>query len=317
MKKYYKLLISTLLIGLMLLGVVGCSTSTKEDAYETTKVEKSYYPVTVEDRFGNQITIEKEPMKVISISPEMTETLYALGVGDRLVGRTDYCNYPEAVLDVDSIGTLYEVNFEKVVDLEADVVFASSHVQDDTVKQLQNQGVQVIALTWNESLEGVYGYMETIGKVMKRTTEATDLVNSMKNDFDLYTKAIAEVKKPSAYFVTGYGEYGDFTATGDTFLSQLMEMAGSTNAAADGENWRYSLEKLVEKDPDYLFCSSSYDSKTQIEALDGYKDFTAVKEGRLYALDENLFFRQGPRLAEGFKQLVEIMHPEAVKNLKK
>lgn len=343
-----RLLLSTLIIGLMVLGLVACgekkaSDDTYQDASKQVENEdnkgtedkdkqqedskgtedkenenqeeanKAYYPITITDRFGNEIVIEKEPEKIISISPEMTETLFALGVGEKVIGRTDYCDFPSEVLEIESIGSLYEVNMEKVVELEADVVFASSHVKDETVDQLTKQGVKMVALSWNEDLEGVYGYMTTIGQVVNRTSEAGDLVTKMKEIFEQYTKAVAGLERPTAYFITGFGEYGDFAATGDTFLGKLVEMAGAENAAADGKNWSYSIEKLVEKDPQYLICSASYDSKKQIEALDGYKSLTAVKEGRLYEMDENLFFRQGPRLADGFVKLIEIFHPEAAK----
>lgn len=336
MMKNMRVLLTTLIVGLMVLGLVACGQKASKDVYKDTaqvavseqdgnsemtseedsksgETEDAYYPITIQDRFGKDIVIEKEPQKIVSISPEMTETLFALGVGDRVVGRTDYCDYPAEVLDIESIGTLYEVNMEKVIELQADVVFASSHVKDETVEQLTSQGVKVVALSWNENLEGVYGYMTTIGQVMNRTKEADNLIQKMSDVFATYTAAVADLEKPTAYFITGFGEYGDFTATGDTFLGQLIEMAGAVNAAADGTKWSYSIEKLVDKDPQYLMCSASYDSKKQIEALEGYKDLTAVKEGRLYEVDENIFFRQGPRLADGFTKLVEIFHPEVIK----
>lgn len=284
------------------------TTEDKENA--TDEAEGDYYPITIQDRFGKDVVIEKEPEKIISISPEMTETLFAIGVGDKVIGRTDYCDYPSDVLSIESIGSLTEPNIEKIIESGADVVFASSHVNDESVAQLNEQGVKVVALSWNENLEGVYGYMTTIGQVVNRTQETEDLVTKMKEIFDQYTKAVADLEKPTAYFITGFGEYGDYAATGDTFLGQLIEMAGAENAAADGTMWSYSIEKLVEKDPQYLMCSSSYNSKEQIEGLEGYKTLTAVKEGHLYEVDENLFFRQGPRLADGFVQLVEIFHPE-------
>ncbi len=340
MKKNMRLILSTLIIGLMVLGLVACGEKkASDDTYQDTanqvvkedndkqqedsnttedkedenqeEANNEYYPITVTDRFGNEIVIEKEPEKIISISPEMTETLFALGVGDKVIGRTDYCDFPSEVLEIESIGSLYEVNMEKVIELEADVVFASSHVKDETIDQLTKQGVKIIALSWNENLEGVYGYMTTIGQVVNRTSETGDLVTKMKEVFEQYTKAVADFERPTAYFITGFGK-DTSAATGDTFLGQLIEMAGAENAAADGTSWSYSVEKLVEKDPKYLICSSSYDSMKQIEVLDGYKTLTAVKEGRLHEVDENLFFRQGPRLADGFVKLVEIFHPEVL-----
>jgi len=130
----------------------------------------------------------------------------------------------------------------------------------------------------------------------------------MKDTVSRVQKAVEGKEKPSVYYIVGYGEYGDYTATGETFISSVIEMAGGSNIAADTTGWIYSLEKLVEKDPDIIVGSQA--AKEYFEQTNGYKDLTAVKEGRIYAIDVNLLERQGPRLAEGLKLLYEIFHSE-------
>ncbi|MCT4688746.1 MAG: ABC transporter substrate-binding protein [Vallitalea sp.] len=202
---------------------------------------------------------------------------------------------------------------EKVVDLNPDVVVTSAHVKDDAVAKLQEQGITVLSLSWNNSFDGVYGYINTIGEVLNKKEEADKIVTSMKDKVSEIQKAIEEKEKPTTYFVVGYGEGGDYTATGNTFLSEVMAMAGADNIAKDATGWAYSIEQVVDKDPQIVICSDKNNAKTTLESLEGYKDLTAVKEGRLYEIDENLFYRQGPRIVDGLTKLVKIIHPDAIK----
>lgn len=344
MKKLLRLLISTMLITMIVFNLGACGKKTpakdtyednnqvtkessedektqenkdvnkqeenKEEEKDTQKVEKeNVYPIVLTDVFGNEVTIEKEPRTVVSISPEITETIYELGLGDKLIGRTDFCDFPSEVLEKESIGSLYEVNTEKVIDLNPDVILVSSLVKEEVVKQLMDNGLTVVALNWNENFDGVYTYMTTIGTILNKKEETESYIEAMKEKVNQLLASVEGLEKPTAYFVTGCGEWGDYAATGDTFLGQMLEMAGAENTAADGISWSYSLEQLVDKDPEILICSKSYDLKKQIETLDGYKDLTAVKEGNLFEVDENLFFRQGPRLVDGLATLIEVFHP--------
>ena len=121
---------------------------------------------------------------------------------------------------------------------------------------------------------------------------------------------VKDVSRPRVYYVVGFGEAGDFTAGGDTFIGTIIEMAGGDNVAKDLQGWQYSLEKLIEQDPDIIICSKYYDAKAGIEQAQGYKDLRAVKEGRLLEIDNNLLDRQGPRLADGLEELAKLIHPE-------
>ncbi|GMQ58480.1 ABC transporter substrate-binding protein [Vallitalea sediminicola] len=352
MKKILKLLLTTMLISVLVFSLAACGgkKTPKEDTYkqdnqvdkdetsktdedkgtdedkdsndkedgntgkeEDTSSESDIYPLTITDKYGKEITIEKEPKTVVSISPEFTETIFALGAGDKIIGRTDFCDYPSEVANIESIGGLEEFNIEKVVDLNPDVVVTSAHVKDDAVAKLQEQGITVLSLSWNESFEGVYGYINTLGEVLNKKEEADEVVTSMKDKVTEIKKAIEKEERPTTYFVVGYGEGGDFTATGDTFLGEVMDMAGADNIAKDATGWAYSIEQIVDNDPQIVICSDKNDVKTKLKSLEGYKDLTAVKEGKLYETDENLFFRQGPRIIDGLINLVKIIHPDAIK----
>jgi iron complex transport system substrate-binding protein len=122
---------------------------------------------------------------------------------------------------------------------------------------------------------------------------------------------VAGRETPSVYYVLGYGKGGDFTAGSDTFISQMIKMAGGRNSAVDVRGWIYSLEKIIENDPDILVCSKYYDSKNGIMNTSGYQELTAVKNGKIFEVDNDVIDRQGPRLVEGLEAFARIFHPEA------
>ena len=280
-----------------------------EENNETTE-EVAYYPVTFTDGMGREVTIESEPMTIVTMAPSMTETIYALGLGDRLVGRTDYCNYPEAALSVDSIGSLREPNLEAIIALNPDLILMSTHASEEVLAKLDEAGLKTAILTAQESFDGVYEIITQTGTIFNVLDQATELVSTMQADVTTVLELVKDAEKKSVYYVVGFGEYGDYTATGDTFIHEMLEMAGGTNIAADGESWSYNLETIIEKDPDYIICSELNDTKGTLEQTEGYMELTAIKEGRLVEINQDLLSRQGPRLAEGLKAIAQLLHPE-------
>jgi len=276
----------------------------------TEEVVEAHYPLTFADGMGREVTIESEPMTVITMAPSMTETIYALGLGDRVVGRTDYCNFPEAALAVESIGTLRTPNLETIIALQPDLVLMSTHASEEVLSQLEEANITVVILIAQENFDGVYEILTQAGNIFNVTDVATSIIDTMKADVAEVVAAVEGVEKKTVYYVVGFGEYGDYTATGDTFIHEMLEMAGGSNIAADGEGWSYNLESIIEKDPEFVICSAMYDTKTTLEATEGYMDLTAVKEGRLMEINSDLLSRQGPRLAEGLKAIAQILHPE-------
>lgn len=303
-------LIALFLVFALAISFSACNQQPKEEVEPTPpELEKATYPINVVDSYDREVKIESEPMRIISIAPSITETIFALGAGDKLIGRTDYCNYPQEVKDIESIGSLQEPSIEKIVDLKPDLVIASTHFKEDVLKKLEEADVKVVVLYGEESFEGVYEVIEKVGQVLDKKDAADSLVSNMKSRVDNVIDRVKDLEKKDVYYVVGFGEYGDFTAGGDTFIGNMIEMAGGKNAADDVKGWKYSLENLVEKDPDILICSMYGDTKDKLVNANGYKELTAVKEGRLYEIDKNLLELQGPRLVDGLEALAEIIHP--------
>lgn len=278
-----------------------------ETANETT------YPLTITDSFDREVTIDSEPKRIIALSPAVTEVVYALGMEDRLVARTDYCDYPEEVTNIESIGDLMDPNIEKIVELEPDLAIAAAHFQMETLEKLEDAGIKVVIIYREESFDGAYFAIEEIGKILNAQDKAAQIVADMKATVEEVIQKVEGRERPSVYFVVGFGEWGDYTAGRDTFIGQLIEMAGGKNAADDIEGWSYSLEKLIEKNPDHFICSKSDNHREQLKEAEHYRDLDAIANDRILEIDKNKLERQGPRLAEGLREIAEYLHPDAFK----
>ncbi|RCX20109.1 iron complex transport system substrate-binding protein [Anaerobacterium chartisolvens] len=300
----------------MALSFIGCSDT---DILNDSTGEKSNgtvtnsFPITVTDSYDRRIEITAEPQRVISIAPNITEIVFSLDRSEKLVGRSEYCDFPEEAADIASIGSLTEPSIERIAELKPDLVIASTHFAKETVQTLEELGIKVAVFYGEESFEGVYDTIRKVGTVLDAKENAEKLVSEMKIKVQNVLDKVADKPKPSVYYVVSFGKTGDYTAGGDTFIGNMLEMAGGRNTADDVTGWAYSLEKLIEQKPEIIICSKYYNSKQGIENTNGYKELEAVKAGRLYEIDNNLLDRQGPRLAQGLEELARIIHSEVFK----
>ena len=283
--------------------------ATTEATEGAAEITETVYPFTFTELDGTEVVIESEPEKIVSMGPNVTEILYALGAGDKVVGRTDYCTYPEEVSSVESIGTMYTPDIEKIVSLEPDVVLGSTHFDAEVEANIKEQGIVTAALYDESDYTGVYDIITKVGQIVNKNAEAAEVVASMKEDVSEVVDILAAAQtKPTVYYVVGYGEYGDYTAGGDTFIGGLIEVAGGENIAKEVSGWSYDLESLVAADPEIIVIGTGM--KDDFVTQENYKDLTAVKEGKVYEIDNDLLELQGPRNSEGIRALAEIIHPE-------
>ena len=311
-----KRLIFFVLTIVLIMSLIGCSDAgdlSEKNTADNKAYDSSAFPMTITDSYLRQVKIDKEPQKVISIAPNITEIIFALNRSNKLVGRSEYCDFPEEAKNITSIGSLEEPSIEKIVELKPDIVIASTHFRKETIQKLEELGINVAVFYGAESFEGVYDTIEKVGKVLNADENSQKLVSEMKLKVQNVQDRVKDKPKPSVYYVVSFGKTGDYTAGKDTFIGQMLEMAGGKNAADDAKGWAYSLEKLTEKKPEIMICSKYYDSKQGIENANGYKDLEAVKKGKLYEIDSNLLDRQGPRIADGLTELARVIHPEVFK----
>lgn len=308
-KKRLWVLICTLAL---VCSLIGCGTKKQEEDTNTPARGTTEYPVTVTGSDKAELTFEKEPEKIVSVGPNITEIIYSLEVQEKLVGRTDYCDYPAEVSEIESIGPLYPLDVEKIISLSPDLIIGSAHFDEESKKKLEKLNIPVLYLYEERSVEGVYAMIQTLGTVLNASEKASAVVEEMKQKLDQVKEKIDGLDLVDVYYVVGFGEGGEFTAGGDTFIHDILTLAGGKNIAEDVSGWSYSLEKLIEKDPTVILLPSYfYDSFITTEP---YNNLTAVKNNRVYVVDENKLNRQCARNADIVLEIASLLHPDIFKS---
>lgn len=288
-----------------LLGAVGVSGA-------TVFAETDAFPVTVMDDFGNEVTLEKAPESIVSLAPVDTEILFALGAGDSVTGRTDYCNYPEEAADVDSIGTYMEPNMELILSKSPDLVVASGFIDDNIRQQLEENGTAIF-ITNASDLESTEKNIETLGKLIGHDAEAEEVVKNMEDEWTDLSAELENVKEEKSAFI----DIGSLYSAGpSSLLDNSMQMIKVENVAADADSaWpQLSAEAVVEANPDVYI--SLYSTLEDVQQTAGLSDLACLNEdgGFIYiddsSVEGDMIQRPGPRYVEGLKVLAELVYPE-------
>jgi len=276
-----------------------------------------YYPsgsseITITDDLGRVVTLEKTPERIISIAPTNTEILFALGLGDKVVGVTDYCSYPEAAQDVEKIGSFSTINMEKIASLNPDLILATGGSQSELVENLVNLGFTVVVID-PKNIDEILEDITLVGKITGKEKEAKDLTEGMEEKIKTVTDKTAiipEDQKPSVFYVVWNDPL--MTAGPDTFINSLIELAGGINIASDAEtSWAvYAVELLIEKNPDVIIVSQhSGITEEELKTSDIFATINAVLNSRIYTIDSDIVSRAGPRIVDALEQFYEFLYP--------
>lgn len=277
---------------------------------------------TVVDDYGRTVVVPSQPQRVVSLSPAVTEILFALGAQDLLVGRTDFCVYPDAAMDIPSIGGISNLNIESILALKPDLVISGSMVGKKVTDQMGAMGTPMICVIEKPKFEALFDNITAIGKLVGKKHEADSLnallkerVGQLLIDSSL-DEAYSNIRKtkdngvkdyqrkqldklqytestPTCYYVVGFGAGGNFTAGGNTFINDIIRMAGGRNIAEGVEGWSYSLEALMKEDPDYIIVRRE-DSAAFCD-MKPYNRLSAVKNGHVIGIVSGTLDLQVPR----------------------
>lgn len=281
---------------------------TAEETVVEVEVEEDdfSYPLTLTDAYGNEVTVEAEPETIVTVSPALTEIVYALGGEDKLIGRSSYDDYPADVFDVQDIGPIDMPDVELIVELDPDVVLASSIFSEEAYNALTEAGLTVVIVRDETDIEGLTYCVETVADVIGLHEDGQALAMSISDEIaEIYNQAQETIADDdiTVYYAMSFGEYGDYTAGPDTFINDIIEYAGCVNAASDADGWSYSAEQLLAADPDIILVPDwGYDMFMETEP---YTELTAVQNGTVLAVDANTFERVGPRNVDAMNTLYE------------
>lgn len=275
---------------------------------ETAEVS---YPLTLKDSAGNDVVIEAAPQRVVSLAPSITETIYALGGDQLLVGRTDYCMFPSEVQDKPSVGSIIEPDVEAVLALEPEIIIAQSIFVEETLQKFTDAGIKVLSFKDPQTIEDVLAGIKNVGKAINRTEQAEEITQAIQEKITQVSDAVKDETPTSVYYAVSFGEFGDYTATGDTFVNEILKAAGGDNVAKDGTNWSYDREQLIAKDPDVVLVADEFDNKENFSKDPAYSVLKAVGEDRVVAIDKNVIEIPGPRVGDAVEMIAKILYPDA------
>ncbi len=279
-----------------------------------TTFAQTHYPLTLTIN-GKPITIAKKPRRIISMAPNMTELLFALGAGNKVVGRSHYCDYPTEAKSIESIGHLYAPNIEKIISLKPDLVIAATHYNPKSLRHIRSAGIPVIEQPTPTSIKTIYAYILRAGVIIDHNSEADSLVTTLKSTMNAIQQLHPKIThKPLVYYSVATGRSGEFTAGGDTYLSDLITHCGGTNVAQKVTGWQYNLEMLLVNNPE-IILGDSLIYKTMM-SHPNYQNLKAIQQKNFIIIDETIFTRMSPRLiTSGADQLFKIFQPTLYKEL--
>lgn len=260
---------------------------------------------TFTDDYGRTVQVPDRPARIVSTSPAATEIIFALGAGDRLVGRTDFCTYPAQAAAVESIGGISNLNIEKVLSLSPDIVISGSMIPKKSTIQLENMGVPTVCVIEQPRFDGLYDNIRKIGFLIGQPASADSLINLLQQDIS-QLPAIDTDSRPSVYYVVGFGGAGNFTAGGSSFINDIISLGGGRNIAAGVQGWNYSLEALLDADPDFIVIRR--EDSAQFCRTHPYSQLDAVRQGRVIGIESGCIDIQVPRNISAIQTLRNRLH---------
>ena len=251
---------------------------------------------TVTDDYGRTVVVPTQPQRVVSLSPAVTEIIYALGAQELLVGRTDFCEYPAEAQDIPSIGGISNLNIESILALNPDLVISGSMVGKKVTDQMDAMGTPMVCVIEKPHFDALYDNIVAIGRLVGKEREADSLNALMRERVNaLITSDTNRLthSTPKVYYVVGFGPSGNFTAGGNTFINDIIRMAGGRNIAEGVEGWSYSLEALMQEDPDYIIVRR--EDSAAFCGMKPYNRLSAVRNGHVIGIVSGTLDLQVPR----------------------
>jgi len=273
-------------------------------------------PISVGDGLDRQIQLDAPAARIISLSPPITEMLFAIGAGAQVVARDSFSDYPAEALDLPDIGGGFsEYDLETIIALDPDLVIAGSIQTPELVQSLEELGLTVFYLANPVDLEGMLDAIRTLGKISAHNSEAEDLIAKLAARKKAVDEALENITPVTIFYeLDATDPAKPYTPGPGSFYSHLIGRAGGENIGdqLDTEWAQAGLEFILVNDPKFILLGDAMWGTTpeSVAARPGWEALTAVREGRVLPFDDNLLARIGPRQVEGLEALAKIFHPE-------
>lgn len=298
---------------LLLFSLTGCNSAPNREAVPEIRETVLF------DGIGREVRLREPVERAISLAPDLTEMIFAVGAGDRLVGVTTYCNYPEVASSIEKIGDTQTPNLERIIALRPDVVFVSTASQlEGFTKTLEEQRISVFVLN-TKSLDDVWGKnnvlenLRTLGSIFGTERHADELIDQLNKRIRAVDDRMNECRESVAcgslkVFVQISNE-PLFTIGRESFLTQLIIRAGgiSVTEKVPSAYPKLSKETALALQPEVIILSDSSDN---MEPNEVFNNSLAVRNGRVYKINADIISRPGPRLVDAYEQIAKDLHPE-------
>lgn len=329
MKRYLFILLAIILA----VGLAGCAgsqqsggqtgTPVKDDpaqtAAKTDNAKKTKYPFTIKDATGEEFTFTKAPERIVSTSPSETEILFALGLADKIVGVSNYDDYPEEAKSKPKVGGVVKPNEEAIIAVNPDLVVGGISMKEQVAEKLRELKLNVFKLE-PKKLDDVFNNILLLGQITDKQQEAEKVVAQMKAERQKVVDAVKSLKpeqKKKVYIEFSPG----WTVGKGEFMDELITLTGGVNVASDLTGWsKINEEKVIKDNPDViLYAKGVTDQKTgatleqMIKGRSGWEKITAIQTNRIAGLEQNIISRPGPRLTKGLLEMAKAIYPELVK----
>ncbi len=265
------------------------------------------FPLTVERSDGQELTFEKPPQRIVSLSPGHTEVLFAIGAGDQVIAVDTQSDFPRETEEKTKIDAM-SPDLEAVDELEPDLVVIMAG-PEDVVQSLDERGLQVLWLELPDSLGSLLDHIDLLGEVTGHTDQSDSLVHAMD------ARALEFLDKVGA--TQGQRVYHELdneltTASSSTFIGELYLILNAANIGDDPQQPypQLTLDAIVDADPEVIIVAHAGASPESVKARPGWQDISAVKNDRIYVVDPDIVNRPGPRLVEGLETLAKLLHPD-------
>lgn len=300
------IVIGVIVAAILVIGAVFGPLTGRLEINGSQEDEESY---SVKDVSGEDIGFEEPPERIVSFMPSNTEILFYLEVGDRVVGVDDFSDHPEEASELPKVGDSSEVDYEKIVDLEPDVVVITEAIVAMR-ERFEDYGIKSF-VTGGDTLEDVYSDIELLGKMCNIGERGEKKAQSLRDEMIEITedtRDLPEEERVDVLYISGIYE-GINTPGEETFQNTLLTNAGADNIASDKTGWAtISEEEIIERDPEVIIAPNYIESKVkEYVEKDSWQEIPAVEKDQIHFVNGDVMSRPGPRIVEGQEILIEIL----------
>lgn len=269
-------------------------------ACRSPQKESAGFFLQITDSYNRTVTLDKEPVRIVSLSPAITEMIFLLDSQDKLVAVSEFCKFPPETDKIPKTGALIQINIEKLISFNPDLVLIGSIISKEDVEKIEKSGLKIIAIKEENEISGIYKALTQLGKILNQQQKAEKKIVELKNELSKISIDHSRTKK-SVYYVVGFGPGGDFTAPANSHIHDIIIKAGGRNVGDKISSWSVSREYLFKENPDFIFVRKE-DFHTFVSTYP-YSELKAVKNKQTFPIESGWIDVISPRNILAIKEI--------------